>query len=188
MKESLYMTKKIAVIRGGVVGSTATFYLSKHLEYEVTLFDEATGQATRASAGIISPWLSKRRNKEWYEMVRLGAAFYPEFLKEVVSGKEIPREVYQKVGTLLFTKKEKNLAELLEIGRQRREKAPEIGELKILTPAEIQKIIPIYDKEKRALYAAGGARVDGKQLVDLLLTTAAEQGAVFINEKAQLVQ
>lgn len=151
MKESLYMTKKIAVIGGGVVGSTATFYLSKHPEYEVTLFDEATGQATSASAGIISPWLSKRRNKEWYQMVKLGAAFYPDFLKEIFSNQEIPTEVYQQVGTLLFTKKDKHLEELLKIGLKRREDAPEIGELIILNPEEIRNYIPIYSKNKRAL-------------------------------------
>jgi len=182
------MLKNIAVIGGGVVGSTAAYYLSKQPKIHVTLFDEATGQGTRASAGIINPWLSKRRNKAWYEMVRLGAAFYPEFLSDVLDGRAIPDSVYQKVGTLLFTKKEKNLKELLDIGRKRRENAPEIGDLKILSPDEIKNFIPIYDKEKSALYASGGARVDGSQLVELLQTTAVQQGATLILEKAALVK
>lgn len=182
------MTKKIAVIGGGVVGSTATFYLSKHLEYEVTLFDEATGQATSASAGIISPWLSKRRNKEWYQMVKLGAAFYPDFLKEIFSNQEIPTEVYQQVGTLLFTKKDKHLEELLKIGLKRREDAPEIGELIILNPEEIRNYIPIYSKNKRALFASGGARVDGKALIESVLAAAVKQGAQVVTKKATLTK
>lgn len=182
------MSKKIAVIGGGVVGSTATFYLSKHPQYEVTLFDEATGQATSASAGIISPWLSKRRNQEWYQMVKLGAAFYPGFLQQVFSNGEIPKEVYQQVGTLLFTKKDKNLEELLKIGLKRREEAPEIGELKILSPEKVRERIPIYSKDKRALFASGGARVDGKALIEAILTAAEKQGAQIISEKATLTK
>lgn len=182
------MTKKIAIIGGGVVGATAAYYLSKQVNYEVTLFDEGIGQGTKAAAGIISPWLSKRRNKAWYEMVKTGAAFYPNFLKEVLNGCDIPKSVYQQVGTLLFTKKDKTLEELLEIGIKRREEAPEIKELTILTPDEIRERIPIYTGEKRGLLAEGGARVDGKELVDLLIHATQTNGATFISEKATLTQ
>lgn len=182
------MTKKIAIIGGGVVGATAAYYLSKQVNYEVTLFDEGIGQGTKAAAGIISPWLSKRRNKAWYEMVKTGAAFYPNFLKEVLNGCDIPKLVYQQVGTLLFTKKDKTLEELLEIGIKRREEAPEIKELTILSPDEIRERIPIYTGEKRGLLAEGGARVDGKELVDLLIHATQTNGATFISEKATLTQ
>lgn len=182
------MTKKIAIIGGGVVGATAAYYLSKQVNYEVTLFDEGIGQGTKAAAGIISPWLSKRRNKVWYEMVKTGAAFYPNFLKEVLNGCDIPKSVYQQVGTLLFTKKDKTLEELLDIGIKRREEAPEIKELTILTPDEIRERIPIYTGEKRGLLAEGGARVDGKELVDLLIHATQTNGATFISEKATLTQ
>lgn len=182
------MTKKIAIIGGGVVGATAAYYLSKQVNYDVTLFDEGIGQGTKAAAGIISPWLSKRRNKAWYEMVKTGAAFYPNFLKEVLNGCDIPKSVYQQVGTLLFTKKDKTLEELLDIGIKRREEAPEIKELTILTPDEIRERIPIYTGEKRGLLAEGGARVDGKELVDLLIHATQTNGATFISEKATLTQ
>ena len=180
------MVKKIAIIGGGVVGATATYYLSQNPSLTVTLFDEGTGQGTSAAAGIISPWLSKRRNKEWYEMVRMGAAFYPDFLYEVLAGASIPKNVYQKVGTLLFTKKDQTLDELLTIGKKRRKDAPEIGELTILSADEIRDIIPIYTGKKRGLFAGGGARVDGRALVDLLVKTAVDSGAQFIQEKATL--
>lgn len=180
------LKQKVAIIGGGVVGATAAFYLTQSQKYAVTLFDESTGQGTSASAGIISPWLSKRRNKEWYEMVKQGAAFYPTLLKDVLGGEEIPASIYQKVGTLLFTRKDKNLEELLEIGLKRREDAPEIGELVILSPEQIKEHIPIYTQNKRALFAEGGARVDGKELVQLLIETAQKQGLRYVPEKANL--
>lgn len=180
------MTKKIAIIGGGVVGATAAFYLSQDSQFDVTLFDEGVGQGTSAAAGIISPWLSKRRNKAWYEMVKLGAAFYPDFLSEVLAGEAIPKAVYQQVGTLLFTKKDKTLEELLAIGQKRREDAPEIGELTILDADAIRGLVPIYTSDKRGLLASGGARVDGKELVDLLVKTAGANGVAFISEKATL--
>src|SRR5690625_526515 len=182
------MSKKIAIIGGGVVGSTSAFYLSRRSGIEVTLFDETTGQATSASAGIISPWLSKRRNKEWYQLVKLGAAFYPKFLQHIFQEQPIPKEVYQQVGTLLFTKKDKNIDELLEIGLKRREEAPEIGELKILKPEEIRERISIYSKNKRALFASGGARVDGKALIQAILKAATQPNANILNEKASLLK
>ena len=180
------MEKRVAIIGGGVVGSTAAFYLSQIENIEVTIFDKKIGQATSASAGIINPWLSKRRNKEWYQMVKLGAAFYPAFLNEVFENEDIPKEVYQQVGTLLFTKKDKNLEELLEIGIKRRKDAPEIGDLKILTPEEIKEMISIYSKDKRALYVSGGARVDGKNLIDSTLKAATNLGATCIQAHATL--
>ena len=67
--------KKVAIIGAGIVGATAAYYLSKESDLEVTVFDHVQGQATKAAAGIISPWFSKRRNKAWYKMARLGLTF-----------------------------------------------------------------------------------------------------------------
>ena len=74
---------KIAIVGAGIVGSTAAYYLSKEKEVEVTVFDHGLGQATKAAAGIISPWFSKRRNKAWYRMARLGADFYQELVSDL---------------------------------------------------------------------------------------------------------
>ena len=64
----------------GIVGSTAAYYLSKEAQVDVTVYDHGVGQATKAAAGIISPWFSKRRNKAWYRLARLGADFYQELV------------------------------------------------------------------------------------------------------------
>lgn len=182
----MHKKKKVAVIGAGIVGASAAYFLSKQDNLEVTIFDEGTGQGTAAAAGIISPWLSKRRNKKWYRMVKDGAAFYPSFLEEVTHGKPFPDEVYRQTGTILFKNKSTHLDDLLEIAQKRREIAPEIGELDILTPEEIQQKIPYYTGNQPALWASGGARVDGKALVSLLLSAAKEQGATLIKEYAHL--
>ncbi len=179
------MSKRVAIIGAGVVGASAAYELSKDPSIDLTIYDEGTGQGTSAAAGIISPWLSRRRNKKWYVMVKEGAAFYPDFLSDVMQGKEIPSSVYKKVGTLLFKKKPEYLTEMLETGEKRRLEAPEIGELAILTADEIREKIPLYQGENSALWASGGARVDGGRLVELLLSRAVENGAAVIKKKAR---
>ena len=59
---------KIAIIGAGIVGATAAYQLSKNKEVELVVYDDGVGQATKAAAGIICPWLSQRRNKEWYRL------------------------------------------------------------------------------------------------------------------------
>ena len=75
---------KVAIIGAGIVGSTAAYYLSKAAQVDVTVYDHGVGQATKAAAGIISPWFSKRRNKAWYRLARLGADFYQELVEDQV--------------------------------------------------------------------------------------------------------
>ncbi|EXJ24001.1 D-amino acid dehydrogenase small subunit [Alkalibacterium sp. AK22] len=182
------MTKHVAIIGAGVVGASAAFELSKDPSIKLTIYDEGTGQGTYAAAGIISPWLSRRRNKKWYRMVKEGAAFYPGFLCDVMGGDAVSPFVYRNVGTLLIKKKPEYLREMLAIGEKRRLDAPEIGDLKILSSEEIRNKIPVYEGSDSALWASGGARVDGGKLVDLLLHTAVENGATLIRKRAELAQ
>lgn len=74
------MQKRIAIIGGGIVGATAAYYLSTlpgTKQLQVTLYDDGVGQASKAAAGIISPWLSKRRNQRWYRLARGGGSVPP---------------------------------------------------------------------------------------------------------------
>lgn len=176
--------KRIAVIGGGIIGTAAAFYLSNE-DVDVTLYDEGTGQATSAAAGIISPWLSRRRNKKWYRLVKTGAAFYPDFMKDIGSDPETS-SIYNQTGTLLFKKKPEHLQEMLEIGLKRREDAPEIGELKIVSPEEIRQLIPIYEGNKSAVFVSGGARVDGAKLVEHLLEKLEEKDVLIQRSKASI--
>ena len=160
--------KKVAIIGAGIVGATAAYYLSKESDLEVTVFDHGQGQATKAAAGIISPWFSKRRNKDWYKMARLGADFYVDLLADLEkSGQEI--DFYQRSGVFLLKRDETKLEELYELALQRREESPLIGQLAILAPASANELFPGLQGFDRLLYASGGARVDGQLLVTRLL-------------------
>ena len=160
--------KKVAIIGAGIVGATAAYYLSKESDLEVTVFDHGQGQATKAAAGIISPWFSKRRNKAWYKMARLGADFYMDLLADLEkSGQEI--DFYQRSGVFLLKKNESKLEELYQLAFQRREESPLIGQLAILDPASANELFPGLQGFDHLLYASGGARVDGQLLVTRLL-------------------
>ena len=92
---------RVAVIGAGAVGASAAYYLSRAKDVELTVFDEGLGQATKAAAGIISPWFSKRRNKAWYRLARLGADFYPQLLSDLEED-GISSNFYQRTGVFVL--------------------------------------------------------------------------------------
>ena len=160
--------KKVAIVGAGIVGATAAYYLSKEADIEVTVFDFGHGQATKAAAGIISPWFSKRRNKAWYKMARLGADFYVDLLADLEkSGQQV--DFYQRSGVFLLKNDDSKLEELYQLALQRRDESPLIGELAILDQATASNLFPGLEGFERLLYASGGARVDGQLLVTRLL-------------------
>ena len=160
--------KKVAIVGAGIVGATTAYYLSKEADVEVTVYDHGLGQATKAAAGIISPWFSKRRNKAWYKMARLGADFYIDLLNDLQeSGQEV--DFYQRSGVFLLKKDESKLEELYKLALQRKDESPLIGELAILDQATASNLFPGLEGFERLLYASGGARVDGQLLVSRLL-------------------
>jgi len=160
--------KKVAIVGAGIVGATAAYYLSKETDIEVTIFDHGHGQATKAAAGIISPWFSKRRNKVWYKMARLGADFYVDLLADLEKfGQKV--DFYQRSGVFLLKKDESKLEELYQLALQRRDESSLIGELAILDQESASKLFPGLKGFERLLYASGGARVDGQLLVSRLL-------------------
>ena len=174
--------KKVAIIGAGIVGATAAYYLSKESDLEVTVFDHGQGQATKAAAGIISPWFSKRRNKAWYKMARLGADFYVDLLADLEkSGQEI--DFYQRSGVFLLKKDEPKLEELYQLALERREESPLIGQLAILDQASANELFPGLQGFDRLLYASGGARVDGQLLVTRLLEASQVE---VVREKVSL--
>ena len=160
--------KKVAIVGAGIVGATAAYYLYKETDIEVTVFDHGHGQATKAAAGIISPWFSKRRNKAWYKLARLGADFYVDLLADLEkSGQKV--DFYQRSGVFLLKKDESKLEELYQLALQRRDESPLIGKLAILDQESASKLFPGLKGFERLLYASGGARVDGQLLVSRLL-------------------
>lgn len=177
--------KKYIVIGAGILGASTAYHLSKK-ECEVLIIDRKDhGQATAAAAGIICPWISQRRNKAWYNLAKSGAAYYPQLIKAL----EIDGETetgYAKVGAISLHQDPEKITAMEERTKKRIPEAPEIGELKKLTPEEAQMLFPAIKDDLAALHVSGAARVDGRALRDALLRAAQKNGAKIINADASL--
>lgn len=178
------LSKNVAVIGGGIVGATTAFYLKKK-GHTVTLFDEGTGQATSAAAGIISPWLSQRRNQNWYQLARVGAKFYPTLMADLGESKD--SQIYQQVGTLLFKKNQTLLNKLVTLAEKRRIDSPEIGEVHLLSSTQIENKIPLLSPTTSGLFVTGGARIDGQLLIQKIIQEFLLSGGLFRNQKVQSI-
>jgi len=170
--------QKIAIIGGGIIGITLANYLDT-TKYDVTLIDEGKGQATKASAGIISPWLSKRRNKRWYRLAKDGAAF----LQKLAIDMNLSQEIYAKNGTILL--RSKGLVDLANLAEQRKKDAPEIGDIELLSSYQTASKLPLLAPQE-SLYVSGGARLNGLLYLEYMKKLAVQKQVNFINEKAVL--
>lgn len=180
------MQKRIAVIGGGIVGATASYYLAK-AGHNVSVFDSGNGQATAAAAGIICPWLSRRRNKKWYRLVSEGAAFYDKLLADLASdGSET--DAYAPCGALILGQSSAYIQEVHDRALERREQAPLIGDITILKGTELQADFPHLANVEQALFVGGGARVDGQALTETLLQAATRFGATVHKETVSLAK
>lgn len=179
------MSKKIIIIGGGIVGASSAYFLSKE-GADVTLIDRKdAGQATDAAAGIICPWLSQRRNKTWYRLVKAGARLYPELIESLKADGETDTG-YKQVGALQLHTDEKKLVATKERAIKRREDAPEIGDVELLDEAATKEKFPLLRDGYQAVYVSGAARVDGRKLRDALIHCAKKHGAVTIQGSAAL--
>lgn len=176
---------KVIVIGAGILGASAAYQLSK-LGAEVIIIDRKdVGQATDAAAGIICPWLSQRRNKAWYRLAKAGASFYSALIQELEEAGETETG-YAKVGAICIHDDLKKLLAMKERAELRREDAPEIGELTMLTDLEAQAKFPLLSEGYHALHVSGAARVNGRELRDALLRAAQRNGAQMIEGDAIL--
>ena len=101
--------KKVIVVGSGILGASTAYQLAKR-GAEVILVDRGDiGQATDAAAGIICPWLSQRRNQDWYQLAKAGARFYPELIEELQSEGETETG-YARVGHSVFIQISKRFA------------------------------------------------------------------------------
>ncbi|WP_163528121.1 NAD(P)/FAD-dependent oxidoreductase [Halobacillus ihumii] len=180
------MEKKYIVIGSGILGASTAYHLAK-AGAEVTVVDRRDpGQATDAAAGIICPWLTKRKNKAWYRLAKAGAKYYPALVEELRADGE-QETGYKRVGALRLHTEEEKLDEMMERALERREDAPEMGEITRLSPSETQAMYPPVAEEYGAVHMSGAARVDGRALRDALVKAAKRKGAVFLKGNASLI-
>jgi D-amino-acid dehydrogenase len=184
MWKRCYM-KKIIVIGAGILGASTAYHLAQ-LGAEVTLVDrEDVGQATDAAAGIVCPWLSQRRNKAWYQLAKGGARYYPELIAQLEADGE-QETGYKQVGAICLHTDMNKLEKMAERARIRRDDAPEIGEITILSPEETKRLFPPLAEEYGSVHVSGGARVNGRALRESLIRAAIKHGVTFLKGKASL--
>ena len=178
--------QKYLVVGAGILGASTAYHLAK-AGADVTLVDrEDNGQATDAAAGIVCPWLSQRRNKAWYQLVKGGARYYPSLIDQLEADGET-KTGYKRVGTICLHTDEEKLEKMAERARSRREDAPEIGEITILSPAETKGLFPLLSEEYGSVYVSGGARVNGRDLRNALVRAAIKNGATYLQGDASIV-
>src|SRR5690625_2962326 len=178
--------EKIVIIGAGIIGATAAYELS-NLGKKVTMIDQQVeGRATSAAAGIICPWITKRRNKEWYELPRKGAVYLEQIISDLQanSGQETG---YKKVGAMRLHTDKSELETVKDFAIQRRENAPQMGEISLLSKEETKAKFPLLNEDYYSLFIEGAARVDGRALRDSLIKVATSNGVSFIKGKADLV-
>lgn len=155
------MQAKVAIIGGGIVGSLTAYFLKEAGFEDITIFDREVGQATSASAGIISPWLSKRRNQKWYHLANEGAALYPK----IVANANISTTAYRQTGTVVTRANSSNIDELVTLANNRKINAPMMQEVKSISAVEIMQLMPQIKVTSPGVFISGGARIDGAKFI-----------------------
>ena len=174
----------IGIIGGGIVGSTAAYYLARS-GHDVTVFDEGIGQATSASAGIICPWFTLRRNKPWYFLVSRGAEFYRQMMADLTADGFDTSNIFQQDGSLIMRDKPNRLARDLTDGAKKRETAPSIGEIHTVANEQLADYFPLLHTDYKATFVEGGARINGRGLIQTLQAAIEQFGGRIIREAAQ---
>lgn len=177
--------EQIIIIGSGILGSSTAYELAKR-GASVTVIDRNNhGSATKAAAGIICPWLSQRRNQDWYKLVRNGAKHYKTLITELEALGE-SETGYRQVGAISLFADDSKLEKAYERALTRREQAPEIGDIEKLTEAQTKQYYPPIAEGFQSIYISGAARVDGRQLQRALIRAAKHYGAVFLEGSAAL--
>ncbi|AIC95154.1 MULTISPECIES: NAD(P)/FAD-dependent oxidoreductase [Shouchella] len=177
--------KRIVILGGGIVGSSTAFHLAKQ-GYDVILIDSRhPHRATNAAAGIVCPWLSKRRNQAWYQLVRRSAAYYPSFVKSLTAlgGEETG---FKRTGALWIHEKKENVLETIERATEKRQEAPEIGSLTYLEGEELQEHFPLLHSNYYGVLVEGAGRVDGQLLTNSIQQAAQTLGASILHDEASV--
>ncbi|QOS78836.1 FAD-binding oxidoreductase [Paenibacillus sp. JNUCC31] len=177
--------KKVIVVGSGILGASTAYQLAK-LGAEVVLVDRKDqGQATDAAAGIICPWLSQRRNQNWYQLAKAGARFYPGLIEQLESEGETETG-YARVGALSIHTDAEKLNKMQDRAHLRKEDAPEIGDITRLDKKETCERFPLLEEHYQSVNISGAARIDGRALRDALIRSAQRNGAVLIHGDATL--
>ena len=177
--------KSTIIIGAGILGSSTAYHLAKAGATVIVVDRKDPGQATDAAAGIICPWISQRRNKAWYTLAKNGAAYYKDLIEQLESEGE-QETGYKRVGAVSLHTDNDKLLKMKERAETRREDAPEIGDIRMLTRKETIDSCPLLSEEFSSVMISGGARVNGRALRQSLENAAKKYGAKFVEASASI--
>ncbi|MEY8190352.1 NAD(P)/FAD-dependent oxidoreductase [Peribacillus simplex] len=177
--------QKIIVVGAGILGASTAYQLAKNGAEVIIIDRQDIGQATSAAAGIVCPWISQRRNQAWYLLAKNGAAFYPGLIEELERDGETETG-YAQVGAISLHTDEAKLNAMKNRAAKRKEDAPEIGAITLLSAEETRALFPPLSSEYAAVHVSGAARVDGRALRDSLLRASQKNGAKLLYGEAIL--
>lgn len=178
--------KRIIVIGTGILGASTAYHLAKRNVEVVTVDRSDQGQATSAAAGIINPWLTKRRNQAWFQLAKNGACFYPDLIQALTEDGEY-HSGYKRVGAIKLQKNEEKREETVKLAYKQKENSAEIGEIKSLNEQQTSELVPFLNETYSSVYISGAARVNGIDLQNSLLRAAKKHGAEHIHGDARLL-
>lgn len=184
--EKDFFMKKIIIIGGGILGASTAYKLAEQ-GAEVSIIDRHDiGKATNAAAGIVCPWLSQRRNQKWYQLAKGGARIYPSLIDSLADDGETDTG-YDRVGALSIHTSVEKLEAMQKRALKRREEAPEIGEVTLLSHDQAKALFPPLESNYQAVHVSGAARVDGRKLCESLINGAKKHGAQYISGDASII-
>lgn len=169
------------IVGGGIIGASVAYHLQKY-GHDVTVYDrDDTGKASRASAGIIAPWISQRRNQKWYRLARSGAAYYPSFIETLEQETKMDTG-YQQKGVLSLFRDDKILEKGYKRISSKLPDAPEMQKIEIIERDKIRALHPTFVQHFPAVFTHGGAQVNGAKLNNAIKNAIINQGGTWLNE------
>lgn len=178
--------KHIIVIGTGIVGAVTSYQLTQRSK-KVTIIDsKEIGRSTFAAAGMINPWTTKRRNKDWYYLATSGAKFYDELIAQLHDDDETETG-YKKNGAIHLHQDEESLQQFYTTVLARRKDEPAIGGVHLLDERETYEYFPFTNSDYKSVFISGIGSVNGDALVKALVSASIKRGAKQIVGRAQIL-
>jgi D-amino-acid dehydrogenase len=175
---------RIVVVGGGIVAASVAYHASRQGASVILVEADRPGSATAAGAGIICPWVDLD-DDAYYRLCSDGAAYYPELLA-MLAEDGYAQTSYARVGALCVGRDDRSLNEIAAALRSRQAARPDIGDVQLVAPGEPRRMFPPLAEDLAAVWVSGGARIDGRQIRDVLVQAAARHGTERISGTAAL--